>query len=914
MGVVWSVGGIAVVRVNLTSPGTVHSDQEGAFIGLTDVMAIMGSDGSLIAAVTRGAGWLSLLTPGTMPGEIRVTGRWALDDTLLQLETTNLLLHQDGSGTHLFLAGLNSAPLLGLNLTTGGPLQSLSLTNLDAANLAEMIKLGGLTSGTALAALRSGGLASVDLVSGAATTLVHLPPALQIERASALLSVEIGETAFALAAFGRANAVSLFSQDAGGALVHMGDIAAGVEGLPINRPSALGTATVGGDSFVILASSGSGSLTVLHLTERAGITVTDHVLDSRDTRFAKVGFLDVVEVAGHSLVLAAGTDGGLSVFMLLPGGRLHHLASFEGTAETPLSGITAITALPTPDGLRLWISTEAAPFLSELTLKFDAIGQQLWAPDQGGSLTGGMADDILIGSPGDDILSGIGGNNILIDGAGRDTLISGAGADTFIFVPDGETDVVIGFKPDRDRLDLTGLGLQWDPTDVILLQRSWGVELRFSDEVIELRNAPGQNLRPQDITAASFVSLDRISRGLVLDLLRPDPDLPTSDDDTLIGTNGNDTIDGLGGNDVIYGGDGRDLLIGGEGDDTLFGGDGFDTLIGGPGNDRLEGGEGPGHLFGGAGNDTLVGGSGPDDLYGEDGDDTLMGREGDDRLFGGPGNDRLIGGNGRDRLFGGEGDDTLEGGGGFDFLDGGEGNDLMFGDDQADRMLGGPGDDTMHGGNGDDRMLGGDGNDVMYGDDGRDRMLGEAGNDLMFGGRGDDTLRGGDGDDTLYGEAGNDLLIGGTGRDLIFGGAGNDTLRGNGGFDTLYGGEGDDFIAGGAQADHLFGGPGNDTLDGGSGFDRLDGGEGNDLLTGGFNADTFIFADGHGADTITDFDATNNAEKIDFSGLSTMGDIASVLAASFQTGADVLIDTGGGNSILLQNVLLSDLDANDFIF
>ena len=45
-----------------------------------------------------------------------------------------------------------------------------------------------------------------------------------------------------------------------------------------------------------------------------------------------------------------------------------------------------------------------------------------------------------------------------------------------------------------------------------------------------------------------------------------------------------------------------------------------------------------------------------------------------------------------------------------------------------------------------------------------------------------------------------------------------------------------------------------------------------------------------------------------------MGDIASVLAASFQTGADVLIDTGGGNSILLQNVLLSDLDANDFIF
>ncbi|SEL40905.1 Ca2+-binding protein, RTX toxin-related [Roseovarius azorensis] len=384
--------------------------------------------------------------------------------------------------------------------------------------------------------------------------------------------------------------------------------------------------------------------------------------------------------------------------------------------------------------------------------------------------------------------------------------------------------------------------------------------------------------------------------------------------DMLFGGDGDDTLDGGAQADILQGDLGNDLLFGGDGDDTLFGGDGFDTLHGGAGNDRLEGGEGPGLLFGSAGNDTLSGGSGPDDLYGEDGNDILMGREGNDRLFGGAGADRLIGGNGRDRLFGGEGNDTLEGGGGFDFLDGGEGDDLMFGGDQADRMLGGPGQDTMFGGNGDDRMLGGDGNDVMHGDDGRDRMLGEADNDLMFGGRGDDTLRGGDGDDTLYGDAGNDLLIGGTGRDLIHGGDGNDILRGNGGFDTLFGGEGNDFIAGGAQADQLFGGPGNDTLDGGSGFDTLDGGEGNDLLTGGFNADTFIFADGHGTDTITDFEAANNAEKIDFSGLSTLGDIASVLAVSFQIGADVLIDTGGGNSILLQNVLLNDLDANDFIF
>ena len=38
------------------------------------------------------------------------------------------------------------------------------------------------------------------------------------------------------------------------------------------------------------------------------------------------------------------------------------------------------------------------------------------------------------------------------------------------------------------------------------------------------------------------------------------------------------------------------------------------------------------------------------------------------------------------------------------------------------------------------------------------------------------------------------------------------------------------------------------------------------------------------------------------------------LGAATQVGADVVIDTGSGNSILLTGVTLGDLDANDFIF
>lgn len=911
-------GGGAVVRVSMTSPGAVDTDQAGAFVGLTDVMVFEGPGGPMIAAATRGAGWLSLLDVGTASGDTAFIGGWALDPSLLQLETTNLLLHQDSNGTHVFLAGLNSEALIGLDLAAGGALHLFGIDGLDAANLADMVKLGGPSSGAALAALRSGGLSWIDLTNGTAAFVQSLPAALQSERASALLSVQTGDMSLALAAFGGADTLSLLRQDARGAVTHLGDIAASAEGLPIDRPSALALANLDGDSYVILASSGSSSLSVLHLGNQGSITLTDHVIDSRETRFAKAGFLTVTEAAGQSLVLAAGTDGGLSAFLLLPGGRLHHLASFEGTLDVPLKGITAITALPIPEGLRLWVATETAPFLAELTLRFDAIGQSLSAPATGGTVTGSGADDILVGGTGNDTLIATAGNNILIDGAGRDTLVSGSGADTFIFAPDTETDVVIGFKPGLDRLDLTGLGLQWDLADVALLQRSWGVELRFGSEVIELRNATGQALRPQDIAATSFVTLDRITRGLTFDLLHPDPSLPTGGDDSLTGTEGDDTIEGLAGNDLILGLGGRDLLLGGDGNDTLRGLAGTDTLLGGAGNDRLEGG---------LDNDLLEGGDGDDELYGGGtGDDTLRGGRGSDFLFGESGNDLLEGGDGFDLLNGGAGDDTLLGGNGNDRLFGNLGSDSLDGGAGNDTLYGGPsGNDTLKGGTGNDLIFGEAGADILLGDDGFDTLWGGTGNDLLIGGADDDWLDGGAGDDRLFGGSGSDTMTGGQGSDLLFGEDGNDVMDGGDGFDLLNGGAGDDRLSGGSGndrlegnlgADYLDGGPGDDILFGGGGnwSDTLIGGAGNDRLTGEAGADLFVFADGFGQDTITDFDAFSSTERIDLRAVSAITDFADLLANHLsQSGANTII-TDGINAITLLNVSLSDLGADDFDF
>ena len=115
-------------------------------------------------------------------------------------------------------------------------------------------------------------------------------------------------------------------------------------------------------------------------------------------------------------------------------------------------------------------------------------------------------------------------------------------------------------------------------------------------------------------------------------------------------------------------------------------------------------------------------------------------------------------------------------------------------------------------------------------------------------------------------------------------------------------------------ADQGDGGADDDEITGGAGFDTIVGGTGDDLMAGAFNADIFVFADfggGFGADTISDFEATNVFERIDLRLVSSIRDLDDLLTNHVQqVGSDVLIDAGGGNTILLQNVDRNDLDQN----
>lgn len=520
-------------------------------------------------------------------------------------------------------------------------------------------------------------------------------------------------------------------------------------------------------------------------------------------------------------------------------------------------------------------------------------------------INGDEGDDTIWGLEGDDTINGGDGNDVINAGEGIDTVDGGAGDDLFIDnfgSGPGDLDFYDG-GDGIDTLDISGSGTIGSEFNLLTGQQTYSGTVRDTFANIEnITVANSSTLIGNDV-ANVF-----IARGNAVNIIS--------------GNGGDDIIDAGRLGDTVDGGDGFDFIS--------FESSLFNNVVVNLGNTAVNTNDAAGDTY------TSIEG-----VIGTTLSDTITGDANDNTIIGGRGNDVLDGGDGidttsyasassgvnidlndlgqQDTL--GAGQDTLSN---FENIIGSDFDDNLIGDDQdnaisagagADMIDGGGGSDTLSGGDGDDVLIGDTQNDILNGDGGDDTLIGGLGVDFLYGGDGNDLLLGGNRNDTLDGGAGNDRTFGGNGDDDVMGGAGDDILRGGDQNDVLTAGDGNDFLFGGTGIDTLSGGAGNDTLIGRGGFDFLNGGEGDDILEGGSNADDFIFVGAFGNDIITDFDANNDAEDIDLSGVTEITDITDLLNNhANQIGADVVIDDGLGNTITLQNVDLADLDAADFIF
>ncbi|MEX5565352.1 Ig-like domain-containing protein, partial [Pseudophaeobacter sp. 1A16562] len=150
------------------------------------------------------------------------------------------------------------------------------------------------------------------------------------------------------------------------------------------------------------------------------------------------------------------------------------------------------------------------------------------------------------------------------------------------------------------------------------------------------------------------------------------------------------------------------------------------------------------------------------------------------------------------------------------------------------------------------------------------------------------------------GTDGADLMVFGNGTQVLLGLAGDDTISSGNAEDTLAGGGGNDILSGGNGDDLMFGDSGNDILTGGRGEDTLSGGSG---------ADQFVFGKSGGFDVVTDFELGVDQLVVE---ASLKADGFGDLKMSQQD--DGVVINMGGAQVLLLNVTIEDLGADDFLF
>lgn len=601
-----------------------------------------------------------------------------------------------------------------------------------------------------------------------------LPGGMSGDQIVELRLVTVGGREVVVIACAETHSVQTFLRDpATGALVRADQVGA-AQGLGIHAPTGMETVVLGGTTYVVVVAAGTSTISVLRVGPGGRLEPVEHVIDTGSTRFEGVQAVAVVQVGGHTFVIVGGADHGVSLFLMLPDGRLVWLDTLADTAELSLANVSAIAAVVQGGQVHVLVGSSVDGGMTHLTIPIDRLGQlREGVAGQVQRIAGTNGADILIARTNNDTLEGGAGADVLVSGPGRTTMRGGADADIFVVRADATRVDILDFQPGTDRLDLSDLPMLRDVSQLRITPTANGARIDYRGVTIHVTSANGQPLTERDLFPNGLEGPDRVPVLPRTDPVRPgpapepqrpppppaQPEMPapmeppeppfqrgreirgTERGETIRGGTGDDTIFALGGDDVIRLTGGNNLVWGGPGNDTIHVGPGNDTVYAGPGDDLVYGwGGGSNTLGGGPGNDTVYGGPNDDTIFGADGNDLIYSGPGQNRVYGGDGDDLIIGGHGGNGLGGGPGNDTIWGGYGNDTIWGTGGDDLIYGVRGNNELWGGPGHDTIHGGSGHDVIGGGAGNDFVYGWEGNDTIWGGPGDDRMWGGAGADVF------------------------------------------------------------------------------------------------------------------------------------------------------------------------------
>ncbi len=421
----------------------------------------------------------------------------------------DLALQQNSAGQRLFAFsafsdGLRAAPIAANGVPGAMSLVSTSLGTLTGVTAMEIFEFGS-TDIAVVAQRGNAGLRVFTLNEGGA--LVQVARIMDGTKAyladiSDLASVTIGTDHFLLVLSGLENGVTSFKVDANGSVQFI-DSLGNRDGLAITGPAALQMVEIGGQQFAVIASTTSDSLSVVRVNPLGCLFQTDHLIDSRETRIADVAALDLFQANGRSFVVAAGSDNGLSLFELLPGGKIEHLASFALETGAGIGNVTSIEAVVLGNKVAILMVDASGSGIYHYEVPLATLGSLIIG--QGGTVAGTALDDRLLGSNAAETLQGGAGDDFLHDGGGADVLFGGAGADVFVLSRDGQQDRIADFTDGADKIDLSDWGMIYSAAALSIQSTATGARISFGGEVLIIDTANGTALNATNLTDADFL-------------------------------------------------------------------------------------------------------------------------------------------------------------------------------------------------------------------------------------------------------------------------------------------------------------------------------------------------------------------------------------------------------------------------
>lgn len=350
---------------------------------------------------------------------------------------------------------------------------------------------------------------SLSAAPGNAPVAVHHQtltdtPKTSLDHGADMVTLTSGSEQFAIFASTSESGLSSYRIAPDGTLEFV-DTITPADGLWVAGLTALTAVTLEGQSFVIAAAAGSSSLAVVRVNPMGVFFVSDIAHDTLDTRFAGARALESFTVEGRQFLLAAGTDAGLSLLEMLPGGTLFHHQSLAQSSDWALGAVSALSAVQVADTMHIALTGTAGGGIAHLELELQSVGARQIGGAWADRLTGDARDNLLIGGAGADTLIGGAGDDVLMAGTGADRLTGGAGADVFVFQADGQADAINDFELGIDRLDLSGWGRIYDISSLTFSTQQDGGRITWQGQTLTLHSADDTRIDPDMWQADDFL-------------------------------------------------------------------------------------------------------------------------------------------------------------------------------------------------------------------------------------------------------------------------------------------------------------------------------------------------------------------------------------------------------------------------